>query len=166
MATCDCCGEREAMPAAIENGQTWCEGCSRDCRCDTCGQNTAEEHYFWEPAECERCAATSVYSQVEEWITDALYAADLRPCGRSGKSRSVYYGRGTDSEGRERIRISDHAVAYACSDCAVCIGIGDGAPDDDVTVPIGATREEAEAAAAKALAFFAARCPETEEEEV
>lgn len=57
--------------------------------------------------------------QLNEW---GLYLV-----GKSNKSSSRYYGLSPDEEDT-RLRISDHAVAYQSSDCAVCVG---SAPDDD-----------------------------------
>ena len=98
-------------------------------------------------------------------IHERLYAAGLDCCGVSSKSRSRYYGRWEGAEGRERLRVSDHSIAYACSDCAVCIEVGTGSPDADVIIGETAENEEIDAAMAEAVALFDARCPEEEEEE-
>lgn len=60
-------------------------------------------------------------------VAERLAAIGLCEVGRSGKSRSTYWAITRDDD-QPRLRLSDHAVAYQSSDCAVCVG---DAPDDD-----------------------------------
>lgn len=121
----------------------------------------ADEAAEEERAEEDRRIRRHVWERIDE----QLRAAGLVCCGLSNKSASTYYGRDRDAEGEERIRVSDHAVAYRCSDCAVCIEVGYGSPDADVV--IGETAEDAEIdnGVAMAVELFNGRCPETSEEE-
>jgi len=124
-------------------------------------QNAAERDLVDTEEETEAAEKEHVWDLAK----DLLYDAGLYCCGRSEKSRSTYFGRGTDSDGCERIRLSDHSVAYACSDCAVCIEIGDGSPDADVIISDRADDAEIEQAIAKAVSLFETRCPEESEED-
>lgn len=47
--------------------------------------------------------------------------------GVSSKSASTYWSL-TECDNDQRLRLSNHAVAHACSDCAVCVG---DSMDDD-----------------------------------
>jgi len=95
---------------------------------------------------------------------ELLYDAGFYCCGCSNKSRSTYFGRGTDSDGYERIRLSNHSVAHTCSDCAVMIEIGSGSPDASVIIGEKADDAEIENAIARAVELFDSRCPEEDEE--
>jgi hypothetical protein len=107
-------------------------------------------------------------SKARVWnrATDRLWAAGLVCCGVSAVSRSRYYGRDERADGRERIRLSDHSVAHACSDCAVCVEIGAGSPDADVVIGETADDAEIDEAISRAVELFGRRCPEEEEEAV
>jgi hypothetical protein len=61
--------------------------------------------------------------------TAKLQLAEWGLClvGKSEKSQSTYWSL-TEDDNAKRLRLSDHAVAHACSDCAVCVG--DSADDD------------------------------------
>lgn len=66
----------------------------------------------------------------------------LRLAGISGKSRSRYFGLWSQDP-PARLRLSDHAVAYESSDCAVCVGTAD---DDDFRIDEGDLAATCEAA--------------------
>ena len=95
-----------------------------------------------------------------DFLTDRLYEVGFRCCGASNKSVSVYYAECRDERGYARIRISDHSVAHACSDCAVCIEIGDGSADADIIVASEATAAACYEAADQAIKLFRSKCPE------
>jgi hypothetical protein len=120
-------------------------------------EEVAERDLAEAVAEAEKEAREHVW----DYAKNLLHDAGLFCCGCSGKSASTYFGRGRDSDGRERIRLSDHAVAHACSDCAVCVEIGDGSPDADVTISETADDAEIETKITEALRLFAERCPES-----
>lgn len=164
--TCECCGEREVGDLGREHGYDYCDECctTNICERETCDRE-CESHYLWESALCKSCAAEAELDLVWDAAKNALSDAGLWVCGTSNKSRSTYFGRGSDSDGYQRIRLSNHAVAYACSDCAVCIEIGRGSPDADVTISDSADTAEVEKAISEAIKLFEARCPERDEEE-
>lgn len=66
-----------------------------------------------------------------ELLTDAedfLWSLGLHMVGKSEKSRSSYWSL-TNDDGQPRLRLSNHAVAHACSESAVQLGTS---IDDDV----------------------------------
>ena len=126
----------------------------------------AAEPAAWEEHDRQREEAIAeAKARVWERISEVLHDACLVCCGVSAKSRSRYYGRWDGADGRERIRVSDHAVAHACSDCAVCIEVGVGSPDADVTIGATADDEEIVASVATAVALFEKLCPEATDED-
>jgi hypothetical protein len=108
-------------------------------------------------AEDEAAKADANGDRVWRAIDAALASRGLVVCGLSGKSASRYYGRDRDDSGYDRIRVSDHSVAHACSDCAVCIEVGHGSPDADVIVELSLDDAAIERAIAEAVAIFQVR---------
>ena len=60
--------------------------------------------------------------------------------GVSSKSASTYWAL-TEDDRAKRLRLSNHAVAHACSDCAVCVGdsMDDDYGIDQLAAAVGST---------------------------
>lgn len=79
-----------------------------------------------------------------------LRALGLACCGRSSKSCSTYWSTSevVSLQRDKALRLSDHDVAYECSDCPVCVGV-EGCQDVDLVLRDGEDWRPALTAAAR-----------------